>query len=166
MLSLMKLARKNCFKNFQTKYSNKNDIYFIFLCALPKIHKFKSFKLQISHDEDKRCPSIKIYLRSCFPEKDWEFSHLEEDILFGLMNDVSAKVFANDTVPSWATTFVHFVLKVSWENFFLFVLFDGCFEAFVEVLEDTVDILLIHVSGFDLRFGFRGGHWGLFIWLV
>ncbi len=107
---------------------------------------------------DKLCSSIKIFVRSCFPEKDRKFSHLEEDILFGLVNDMRAKVFANDTVPARATAFVHLIFEISWEDFFLFVLLDGCFKTFVQVLKDTVDVLLIHVGGFYLRFGFKGGH--------
>ena len=109
---------------------------------------------------DKLCSSIKICVRSCFPEKDRQFSHLEEDILFGLVDDMCAKVFTNDTIPSRATAFVHLIFEISWEDFFLFVLLDGCFEAFVEVLKDTVDVLLIHVGGLYLRFGLGSGHCG------
>lgn len=62
---------------------------------------------------DKLCSSIKICVRSGFPEKDRKFSHLEEDVLFGLVDDMCAKVFANDTVPSRATAFVHLIFEIS-----------------------------------------------------
>ena len=42
----------------------------------------------------------------------------------------------------------------------MFVLLDGGFEALGQVLEDSVDVLLVHVGGFYLGFGLWGGHLG------
>jgi hypothetical protein len=68
------------------------------------------------------------------------------------MDDMSSEVFAYDAIPATASNFVHLIFQISGENSFLFKLFERDLQAFIEVLQDLVDILLIHVSGFYLWF--------------
>jgi hypothetical protein len=86
---------------------------------------------------------------SRLPQQNGELSHLKKDILFGLMNNVCTKILTYNTIPSWATVLIHFIFKILRENLLLFEFLNWWFETLINKLQHLIDILLIHITGFD-----------------